>query len=322
MKKIRWAICGLGTISKKFLKAIQLTADNVVVACASSDKTRAEKYAKKYDIELFGTYEEIASSGAIDAVYICNNISDHYRCAKLFLTHKVAVLCEKAFTQNDTEAQSLIMYAKEQNTLIMEAMWTKFLPSTQKILELASSKQLGNIIEMQGAFCVDKRFDKKSRSFDNKRGGGSILDLGVYLVSYAHFLLGMPTKLSATGEVKNGVDLKSQIIMEYPNQVIATFKSSSVNFFKMFMHIKFERGEIKIPMFMQASRFTVKQEGHKQTYKFKFKNGFQYEINHFSKLIIDNKKESNIRSYNETLEVMKLLTDINHKLGVTFQTKQ
>ncbi|VEU80220.1 Gfo/Idh/MocA family protein [Haploplasma axanthum] len=321
MKKIRWAICGLGTISKKFLKAIKLTEGNEVVACASSDKARAEKYAKKYGIKIFGTYEEIASSGEIDAVYICNNISDHYRCSKLFLSHNVAVLCEKAFTQNVHEAKSLIAYANEKNTLIMEAMWTKFLPTTQKIISIIESKQLGSIIEINGAFHVDKRFDKKSRSFDNVRGGGSVLDLAVYLVSYSQFLLGMPKEITVNGKVKNGVDLKCDVSMYYES-AIAKFTTSSVNFFKMYLKIICEQGTIDVPMFMQANHFTVKQGKKVEKYKYKFKNGFQYEILHFSDLVRFNKKDSDVRSNKETIDVMEILTSINNKLGVSFKMKE
>ncbi len=316
--EIRWAICGLGKISLKFLNAIKMSKNSKVVACASSSRKRAEIYANKHNIKLFGTYEEIASSNEIDAVYICNNTSDHYKSSLIFLKHKIPVLCEKPFTQNYEEAAHLIEYAKKQNTLIMEGMWIRFLPSTKKILDIVNSKMLGEVTSIEGVFNINFRFNKKNRVFDHKRGGGSILDLGVYLASYAHFILGFPHHIEAEGKVENNIDLKSKFTFKYSNMIKAVFNTSIINFFRMNIKIYFEKGVLKIPRFTTAIKFKLKTANKNKKYKFKFKNGFQYEIDHFADLISNNQKESPLRTYKDTLEIMKILQIINKQLGLEF----
>lgn len=319
--EIRWAICGLGKISNKFIKAVNLSKNSKVVACASSSTERAKRFAQKYNIDFFGTYEEIAKSNEIDAVYICNDTSNHFSSSLLFLENKIPILCEKPITQDISEAIKLFEFAKKQNTLIMEGMWTIFLPSTEKVLEIIEENKLGNILEIKGTFQIYLKHKKNNRVFDNKRGGGSILDLGVYLISYAHLLLGNPKELLVDGVVRNNVDLKTKFILKYANNVKAYFKTSIINAFRMFIKIKLKNGIIIVPNFTKAKRLIVKNKTKKEKYKFKFKNGFQYEIDHFANLIINNKKESPKRTHRDSMDVMKILSDINEKLGISFKTK-
>jgi predicted dehydrogenase len=324
MQKIRWAVCGLGRISTRVLDAMRRAGDCEVVACGSTSRERAAEYAQKHSIRLSGTYEDVASFAEVDAVYICNNMSDHCRTALFFLGRKIPVLCEKSFTQNLEEAELVIAAAKANDTLVMEAMWTRFLPSTKKIIELAKSGKFGAVKSIEGKFTVThSKKDRDRRMFKNAAGGGSLLDLGIYTTSYPHFLLGVPTGIAATGVVENGVDLSTDTTFSYAGGATAHVKTSIVaGMVREPMKVRFEKGTFTIPLFIEAKfYFTRKKYGLPILHLTPFRNGFQFEIRHFNDLVRNGKKESDTRTFQDTLDVMGIMTEIHRQLGVAFKTK-
>ena len=206
--KIRWALCGLGRISKRFVKVVtRLAKDAEIIACVSSSKERALAYQKRFGLKYALTYQELADNPTlVDAVYVCSNINKHSDNVKMFLNAKIPVLCEKAFSFNYSTALEMIECSKENNTILMEAMWTRFLPATQFVKQITDSKELGNISSLTGWFWAGIGHGPNSRIYKKETCGGSILDIGVYLVHYSLMLLGMPEKIEAAGKVIKDVD--------------------------------------------------------------------------------------------------------------------
>ena len=96
MDSIRWGIAGPGNIANKFAQAIQNVEGAVLTAVASRSLERGEAFADKYHIEhIFETYEEMASSDKMDAVYISTAHPFHKQCAEIFMKAGKHVLCEK-----------------------------------------------------------------------------------------------------------------------------------------------------------------------------------------------------------------------------------
>ena len=130
MKKIRWGIVGPGEIANKFAKAIKNVKEASLVAVASRSEDKGKAFAEKYDIEkVFCGYEAMAESDAVDAVYIATPHPFHKPCAELFLNFGKHVLCEKPICVNAKEAEALSICAGKNNVFLMEAMWTRFIPS-------------------------------------------------------------------------------------------------------------------------------------------------------------------------------------------------
>ena len=114
MKEIRWGIAGPGIIANKFAKAIENVEGATLSAVASRDRNRGEAFAKTYNIPLvFDSYEEMAKSDGVDAVYVSTAHPFHKNCAEIFLRNKKAVLCEKPLCVNKREGEALIKTAKE-----------------------------------------------------------------------------------------------------------------------------------------------------------------------------------------------------------------
>jgi len=307
MDKIKWAVCGLGRIADTFLNTAKLIDGMEVVACASSNKDRAVAFKEKYNLKHAYTYEELYASKEFDACYVGTNMHLHCPNTLGLLANKIPVLCEKTFALNAAESHDMIKAAKDNDILLMEAMWTRYLPATQAVLDLVAGQ---NITSVEGAFSFDVRDTPDSRVFKRELGGGSLLDVGVYLIAYLRWLLGTPQKITATGEVSGGVDLNCRMEFHYPSASASVF-SSIIGPPGRDLTINYQKGVIHIPNFWMATNFEV----NTKKYSFEDIHGFVYQIRHFNDLLRGNKKESPLHTLNDTQEVMELITRVQKQLG-------
>ena len=136
----RWGIIGCGLIAPKFYNALKNTGEGSVVAAASKSIRRARKLQQKIPVpNVYGSYEEMLNRETLDAVYIANTHAEHFAAAQLCLNRGLPVLVEKAFTRNAKEAEELITLAREKNCFMMEGMWTRFNPASEKVRELLAA---------------------------------------------------------------------------------------------------------------------------------------------------------------------------------------
>src|SRR5690606_35887765 len=145
-KIINWGIIGLGSIANKFASDISKTEGAKLYAVASRNQDKANSFAKQFNATIaYDSYEALAKDPDIHAVYIATPHSFHKEHTLLCLNHKKAVLCEKPFAMNLNEVEEMIATAKANNTLIMEALWTYFLPHYQYVLEALKSERYGKL---------------------------------------------------------------------------------------------------------------------------------------------------------------------------------
>ncbi len=325
-KTVRWAVCGLGKISRRMVKALRAVEGTEVVACVSSDKARAQRYGEKYGIAHRLTYDELAANPSlVDAVYIATHMNAHAKPCILFLRAKIPVLCEKSFAVSVAEAESMIAAAKENDTLLMEAMWTRFLPASLYVQKLLKSGVLGAVKSADAKFEVGLGHGPKSRVFHRAVGGSSLLDVGIYPTTYTHMLLGNPEKIVSDGRVKNGVDTSCNTRFTYPGGVAVTFRvSTEFLSWSEYYTIECEKGSIRVPAFYDGRKVIVKyaETGRKEVVKGYGRrgkpDGFIYEIAHFNDLVRAGAKESLVMTHAVTLEVMRLLEEQMKQLGVNY----
>jgi predicted dehydrogenase len=147
--------------------------------------------------------------------------------ALLCLEQGKAVLCEKPFTVNAREARRVVEVARKKRLFCMEAMWMRFIPAVQRARELVRAGAIGEPRLFTGSFCVANAYDPKSRFFDPALGGGALLDRGVYPLSLATFLFGMPERITGqAGLAPTGVDEHSTLLMQFSGGRLAQFASS------------------------------------------------------------------------------------------------
>lgn len=130
MSTFRFAIMGAGNIAHQFCDAVTLVEDCEVSAIASKDLGRAQKFAEECSVaHAYDNYEQMLIEEKPDCVYIAVTPNDHFRLTMLCLEHRVPVLCEKAMFTNSAEAKAVFEKAEKDQTFVMEAMWSRFLPA-------------------------------------------------------------------------------------------------------------------------------------------------------------------------------------------------
>lgn len=152
---LKWGIASAGKISHDFVNALGTLSDNdhQVVAVGARDLNRAKEFAQLHEIEkYYSSYEELASDGDIEVVYVGVLNPQHYSVAMLMLEHGKHVLCEKPLCMNEKEVKKLIAYAERKKLFLMEAIWSRFFPSYQYLRKQVDNGMLGEIQEIRVAF--------------------------------------------------------------------------------------------------------------------------------------------------------------------------
>ncbi len=214
---LRWGVIATGGIAARFVSDLELVPDATVVAVGSRSWERASAFAAEFAIQRpHASYLDLVSDEDVDVVYVATPHGQHHDAAKLALQAGKPVLCEKAFTVNARQAADLVSTARRQRLFLMEAMWTRFLPHVARIRELIAAGALGDV---RAVFADHGQWftpDPAHRLFDPELGGGALLDLGVYPLSFASMVLGAPTSVrSVTTKAFTGVDAADSIALGY-----------------------------------------------------------------------------------------------------------
>ena len=321
-KIINWGIVGAGSIARKFAEDLKSVSDSNLYAIGSRSIDKAEKFASDFNADLaYGTYETLAQDKKIDAVYIATPHVFHKENTILFLNKGIAVLCEKPFAMNAEEVEDMINCAKQNNTLLMEALWTSFLPHYQYIQELIHKKHFGNVLKLKADFGFVPQYDENSRLFKKDLGGGSLLDIGIYPIFAALSTLGLPNSINAIADFfPNGADSKCDMVFEY-NNVTAHLKCTLLEETKTEAVFECENGTIVINgRFHQPTTVTlIDSNGNTEVEDFNYKTlGYNYEIEHFNQLIRNGKTESDIMTFEFSKQLIKLLDAVRAEIGLKY----
>lgn len=222
-----WGILATGWIAELFTQDLQ-TAGLNVVAVGSRTEEKASDFAQRFNIpRAYGSYQELVQDPDVDIIYIATPHPQHIDTALLALKAGKHVLVEKPFTLNADESRTLVKYADEHNLVILEAMWTRFLPHIRRIHEIINSGALGTLQSLTAEHRQFLPKDPKHRLNALELGGGALLDLGIYPVSFAVDILGAPTSIEAMARLtETGVDAETATIMRHQNGAISTTVSA------------------------------------------------------------------------------------------------
>lgn len=325
-KIINWGIIGLGKIANKFASDLSKASGAQLYAVASREQAKADSFASTYNASYaYDSYESLVKDPNVDAVYIATPHSLHKEHSILCLNHKKAVLCEKPFAMNRDEVEEMIAVAQANDVLLMEALWTYFLPHYQKVLELLHSKRMGTITKLEADFGFEPIVDMDSRLFKKSLGGGSLLDIGIYPIFVALSTLGIPLTIDAKATFfDNNADSSCTMIFNYNKGVKAFLKSTLLENTPTEAIIHCDNGTIKInSRFHQPTSVTIIQNGIEEHLDFETDAiGYNYEIEHFSNLVRAGIKESPIMTYDFSRNLMTLLDDIRQIIGLNYPTTQ
>lgn len=321
---LRWGVLGTGWIAEKFIESLHSRTQQRLVAVGSRDLDRATAFAAKVGAErAMGSYEELVAAD-VDIVYIATPHSEHLSNALLAIQAGKAVLVEKAFARNAEEAQLILDAAAAARVPAMEAMWTRFLPHVDVVRQLL---EIGALGELETVYADHGQWfppEPHHRLFDPAKAGGAMLDLGVYPVSFAHFALGSPSRVTATGsKAFTGVDRQiSAILSEYPDHEYAhalvtttlAAKTPTVAF------ISGDKARVEIPGAFYAPeqvRFITRTDEVALSDKptFHAHEGLAFEAAHFATMVAEGRAESELMPWSETMAVMETMDALRYQVG-------
>ncbi len=321
--KVRFGIVGTGTIAHRFAEAIKNVPEAELVAVASRTSENAEKFGDEFNIPVrFAGYEKMAQSNLIDAAYIAVPHSGHIGCSCLMMRGGKHVLCEKPMAVNTREAEEMFNCAKENNVLLMEAMWARLVPGTLRLLESVKNGTLGEIRGVEGKFCYDMDEDEMDHHvFKVENGGGSLLDVGVYGLNFASWYLGNEVEsISAQSDFYKGTDSHTCALLKYKNGAIADLSSATLLRKPNEGYIYGTRGYVHVNRFYAPQEIElVLNDGIRASIATPYKgNGFEEQIAHFCDCIAKGLKESPIVTHAQTLFITRQMDEIRKITGVIY----
>lgn len=322
-KTFKWGIIGLGKIANKFAQDLQKIPHAELNAVASRSIEKAKRFADEYQVShSFGSYEEMVAQSDIDAVYIATPHIFHSENTLLALQNKVAVLCEKPFAMNSREVTTMINAAKDNDTFLMEAFWTRFLPSTIKVLEIIQAGQIGEVISIKADFGFKAPLNLDGRLYNHNLGGGSLLDIGIYPVFLALLILGKPDEIKALASIgESKVDETCNILFQYANNSSAILNSTILSDTATEAYIYGTKGHIHIPRrWHESNKLTLHVEGETpQSFEYEFNcKGYRYEAEEVMRCLAAGKKESELMSLSFSLDLMNLLDSIRKEINLVY----
>ncbi|MCL6670663.1 Gfo/Idh/MocA family protein [Streptomyces panaciradicis] len=325
-ESVRWGILATGGIAAAFTADLVDLPDAEVVAVASRSRASAEAFAERFGIErAYGEWGALAEDADIDVVYVATPHAAHRAAAGLCLEAGRNVLCEKAFTLNAREAEELVALARGRGSFLMEAMWMYCNPLVRRLKALVDDGAVGEVRHVQADFGLAGPFPPSHRLRDPLQGGGALLDLGVYPVSFAQLLLGEPSDVTARAVLSDeGVDLQTGALLSWESGALASVHCSIVGGTATSASVTGSQGRIDIPNgFFFPDRFVLHRDG-RDPEEFTAdpadgpRNSLRHEAREVMRALRAGETESPLVPLDGTLAVMRTLDAIRERVGVRY----
>jgi predicted dehydrogenase len=321
MEEIRWAVVGPGRIAEKVVQDVVHVPGARLVAVASRSQDRAEDFARRHGVErAYGSYAEVLADPDVDVLYVATPHPQHAPIALAALDAGKALLVEKAFTATLSGAQQVVDRARTTGTFVMEAMWTRFQPAVVAMRELVEDGAIGEVRSVQADLGVARDFDPQDRLFSLELGGGALLDLGVYVVSFAQMVLGAPDTVDVVGSCfPTGVDAEAALLLGYEDGRSASLTTSLRNALPGAAHVFGTDGWIDVlPRFHHPQTIVLHRAGAEPETitRPQLGGGYSHELVEVTECLRAARTESAVMPLADTLAVQEVLQQAADALGV------
>ena len=315
-------IIGAGLIAKTMSETIKNVDYATNYAIASRNIDKAKEYQKEYGFKVaYGSYEELVKDDNIDLIYIATPHSHHYEHAMLALRNNKPVLIEKAFCANSKQAKEILDYAKANNLFVAEAIWTRYLPSRQLIIDAINSGIIGEVTSLSAN--LGYKIDHIERIIKPELAGGALLDLGVYPLNFASMIFGNDIIDIQSSCVKNefGVDIRNSQILTYKDGKQAILFSNASANSDQYGIIHGQNGYLvahrinninKIEIFNNERKLVKQIDIPKQI------TGFEYQLKACIDSINNNQIEPKQMPHSEILLMMNLYDNLRNKWNIKY----
>ncbi|MEU0526881.1 Gfo/Idh/MocA family protein [Streptomyces niveus] len=322
-RPVRWGVLATGGIAARFAGDVGSLPGAEVVAVASRGEASAKAFADRFDIpRAYGDWAGLVADPEVDVVYVATPHSAHRAAAGLALEAGKAVLCEKAFTLNSREARELVALARERDLFLMEAMWMYCSPVVRRMTELIADGAIGEVRTIQADFGLQGPFGPEHRLRDPALGGGALLDLGVYPVSFAQLILGEPDRVQADALLSpEGVDLNTGMLLGWESGATALLSCSVTAATPSTATVTGTAGRIELPSgFFAPDSFVLRRDGRdpeQHTVESPLE-GMQHEAAEVTRCLRAGETQSPLVPLEGSLAVMRTLDAVRDRVGVRY----
>ncbi|WP_447590356.1 Gfo/Idh/MocA family protein [Microbacterium lacticum] len=258
-----WGMVGTGDISGQFAPDLQAATGGGLRGVWGRTQEKAERFAALHGVPFAtASRDDLLGRDEIDIVYIATPAVTHLAIALEALEAGKHVLVEKPMAMSAVEVEQLFTKAREVGRFAMEAMWMRFNPLHAGLRDRIFDGLLGEVTSVRAGFGTP--FHARGDKVVPADGGSILLDRGIYPVTLAHWFLGEPLAIRASGTLQNGVDIAGHAMLEYPEGRFAQLAWSGVEFLELSASVSGERGWVVLdPMFWAGSTARV----HAGTYE-------------------------------------------------------
>ncbi len=312
---LRWGVLGTGGIAHTFASDLVFTDEGIITAVGSRTKNRADAFGDEFSIpHRYSSYEDLVADPDVDVIYVATPNPFHHANAMLALEHDKPVLVEKAFTMTGAEARDLVRVARERRLFMMEAMWTRFLPHVVAIRELIANDELGEIVTVEADHGQWFERDPTSRLFAPELGGGALLDLGVYPVSFASMIFGAPERLTALVDPAfTGVDGQVSMLFGYGGgaHAVLTCTSGARSATRACITGVKARIEVDSDFYAPSSFTLINRNGDQQRFEFPHQGrGLRHQAVEVARCVNGGLLESPVMPLDETVAIMETMEKV------------
>lgn len=323
MAVLRWGILAPGTIAHKFADGLMGLADAEVHAVGSRSIDRARAFAAQHGAKrVYGSYEELVVDPEVDAIYVANPHNYHKDATILCLNHGKPVLCEKPFAVNAAEVDAMIAAAKASDAFLMEAMWTRFLPVWQQIRAWIDAGRIGDVRLVNASFGFRSGWKPEGRLLNPALAGGALLDVGVYVVSAASWIMRQdPVRVDSSAHMgETGVDEQTSMILSYEGGAMAVLSCAVQTKTRHDATIYGTDGWIEIPEpFWRATHAVLHAGGEEILFEEPhLSNGYEYEAKEVADCLAAGRKESLILPLAESRRIIATLDAVRAQVGLVY----
>ncbi|GLZ52856.1 Gfo/Idh/MocA family oxidoreductase [Actinomycetospora sp. NBRC 106378] len=325
MQTIRWGIAGPGRIAANVARDLVAVEGTEFAAVGSRSAERAEAFAAEHGAaRAHGSYRALVDDPDVDAIYIATPHPQHADLAVAALEAGKAVLVEKTFTATLAGAWRVVDTARRHGVFAMEAMWTRFQPAVVRAREIYEAGEIGEVRSVQADLGTVRDVDPDDRLFNAELGGGALLDLAVYPVSFAQMVLGgSPSQVHAVGRRETtGVDAENALVMAWEDGRFATAQTSFHSPSPGQARIFGSTGWIDVlPRFHHPTTIVVHRSPDDPGERLELPAtgaGYSHEIVEVNSCLRAGRTESAVMPLDDTLAVQGVLAEAADQLGLTF----
>jgi predicted dehydrogenase len=316
-------------IAHSMATALATLPDAEVIAVGSRSQESADRFAAEFNIShAHPSHEALCADPDVDIVYVASPHSEHRAMTIAALDAGKHVVCEKAFAANAAEAGEMVAAARRNGRFLMEAMWTWFIPAVIDIKARISAGEIGSVISVDADFSIHIP-QSDGRHHRPDLAGGALLDLGIYPLTFACFVLDeYPDDVRAIGRLTDdGVDATIGGVASFPGGAISTFRTSLDGFSSLGARIVGTTGRIDVePPFWFASAFAVHQvstQPDQEPQIIEIPNkGLAHEATHAMERIRGGHLESDVVTLAASMQTMRLLDDVRAQVGVVYPSER